>query len=209
MDKLVIVGAGGHARSVMDIALQSAEYEILGCIDPAPGNVLGRPIVGKDEDLDEFFLQGVRHIFVAIGDNSLRDRLYNRAISIGFEPINIMSRYAIVSPRAQLGRGICIMPGAVVNVNTVIEDNCIINTRCSIDHDCYIGKSSHVAPGVTLSGTVKIGNGVHIGTGASLIDKVSIGDWAYIGGGAVVVDNIPAGVMAYGVPAKVIRKLVP
>lgn len=208
MDKLVIVGAGGHARSVMDIALQNSDYEILGCIDSVAGEVLGKPILGKDEDLGDFFAQGVRHIFVAIGDNSLRDRLYDRAISIGFEPVNIISHYAVVSPRAQLGKGICVMPGAVVNVNTVIEDNCIINTRCSIDHDCHIGKSSHIAPGVTLSGTVKIGDGVHVGTGASLIDKVSIGDWSYIGGGAVVVGDIPSGVMAFGVPAKVIRKLV-
>jgi UDP-perosamine 4-acetyltransferase len=209
MDKLVLVGAGGHARSVMDIALQNADYEIIGCIDRAAGEVLGKPVVGKDEDLDDFLVQGIRHIFVAIGDNSLRDRLYDRAISIGFEAVNIISRYAVISPRAQLGKGICIMPGAVINVNTVVEDNCIINTRCSIDHDSHIGKSSHIAPGVTLSGTVNIGNGVHVGTGASLIDKVSIGDWSYIGGGAVVVNDLPSGVMAYGVPAKVIRKLIP
>ena len=207
MDKLVIIGAGGHARSVMDIALQSANYEILGCIDPFPGEVLGKPIIGKDEDLSTLFIQGVRHIFVAIGDNVRRERLYDQAISLGFEPVNIISQSAIVSPRAHLGTGICIMPGSVVNVNTVIEDNCIINTHCSIDHDCHIGKSSHIAPGVTLSGTVRIGEGVHVGTGASLIDKVSIGDWSYVGGGAVVIDDIPSGVMAYGVPAKVIRKL--
>jgi UDP-perosamine 4-acetyltransferase len=207
--KLIIIGAGGHARSVMDIALQNADYEIAGCIDPKPGEVLGKPVIGSDNDLETFFAEGIRHIFVAIGSNSLRHRLFDQVLSIGFEPVNVISRYATLSPRSHLGKGICIMAGAVINVNTVIDDNSIINTRCSIDHDCHIGKSSHIAPGVTLSGTVKIGDGVHVGTGASLIDKISIGDWAYIGGGAVVVDDIPSGVMAYGIPAKVIRKLVP
>lgn len=207
--KLIMIGAGGHARSVMDIALQNAGYEIVGCIDPAPGEVIGKPVIGSDNDLEAFFAGGVRHIFVALGNNSLRHRLFDQALSIGFEPVNIISRYAVVSPRAHLGIGICIMAGAVINVNTMIGDNCIINTRCSIDHDCHIGKSSHIAPGVALSRTVKSGEGVHIGTGASVIDGITIGDWAYIGSGAVVVNDIPSRVMGYGVPAKVVRKFVP
>jgi len=206
MDKLIIIGAGGHARSVVDIALQNADYEIVGCIDPAPGEVLGKPVIGSDNDLEAFFTRGIRLIFVAIGSNSLRHKLFNHALSVGFEPVNVISRYAAISPHAHLGKGICIMAGAVINVNTVIDDNSIINTRCSIDHDCHIGKSSHIAPGVTLSGTVKSGEGVHIGTGASVIDGITIGDWAYVGGGAVVVKDIPSGVMAYGVPARVIRE---
>lgn len=206
MNKLIIVGAGGHARSVMDIALQDADYEIVGCVDPLPGDVLGKPVVGNDTDLTTFFARGIRHIFIAIGNNSLRHSLFNQAISIGFEPVNIISRHAVISPRAHLGKGICIMAGAVVNVNTTIGDNSIINTRCSIDHDCEIGKSSHIAPGVTLSGRVKSGEGVHIGTGASVIDGITLGDWAYIGGGALVVKDIPPRVLAYGVPARVIRE---
>jgi UDP-perosamine 4-acetyltransferase len=206
MEKLIIIGAGGHARSVMDIALQNADYEIVGCIDPVPGDVLGKPVIGSDNDLETFFAGGIRHIFVAIGNNSLRHKLFNYALSIGFEPVNIISRYAAISPHAHLGKGICIMAGAVINVNTIIDDNSIINTCCSIDHDCHIGKSSHIAPGVAFSGTVKSGEGVHIGTGASAIDGITIGDWAYIGAGAVVVKDIPPGVMAYGVPARVIRE---
>lgn len=209
MKKLIIIGAGGHARSVVDIALQNGDYEIIGCIDPAPGNVLGVPVIGNDNDLPAIYSKGIDSIFVAIGDNQKRHKLYENAVSIGFEPVNIISQCATISPRVFLGKGICIMAGAVINVNTVIGDNCIINTHCSIDHDCSIGQSSHIAPGVALSGTVKIGEGVHIGTGASVIDGMSIGDWSYIGSGATVVKNVPAGVMAYGVPARVIRKLIP
>jgi len=206
MKKLVVVGAGGHARSVMDIVLQNADYEVVGCIDPVPGEVLGKPVIGNDKDLVAVFDRGIRHIFIAIGDNLLRHSLFDQAVSLGFEPVNLISRYAILSPRTHFGRGVCVMAGAVVNVNTAIADNCIINTRCSIDHDCQIGKSSHIAPGATLSGTVKIGEGAHIGTGASVIDGIAIGDWSYIGSGAAVVKDLPSRVMAYGVPAKVVRK---
>lgn len=207
MKKIIIVGAGGHARSVVDIALQIGEYEIVGCIDPVPGDVLGIPVIGSDDDLASLFANGIKHIFVAIGQNRRRHMLFNQAISIGFEPVNIISRQAVLSPRVNLGKGICIMAGAVVNVNTSIGDNCIINTRCSIDHDCHIGMSSHIAPGVALSGTVRAGEGVHIGTGASVIDGISIGDWSYIGCGAAVVNDLPTDIMAYGVPARVIRQL--
>jgi UDP-perosamine 4-acetyltransferase len=207
VEKLIILGAGGHARSVMDLLLQNNDYEIIGCIDPSSNDVLGQPVIGNDSDLEALYLRGIKNIFVAVGDNRLRDTLFQKVEAIGFRSINIISKYAMISPRAHLGKGICVMAGAVINVNTVIEDNAIINTHCSIDHDCYIGRSAHIAPGVALSGTVKIGTGVQIGTGASVIDGITIGDWAFIGGGAVVVNNIPEGVLAYGVPARIIRTI--
>jgi UDP-perosamine 4-acetyltransferase len=208
LKKLIIIGAGGHARSVIDIALQNAQYEIVGCIDPTPGDVLGIPVIGGDSDLESLLADGIQCVFVALGDNQRRHALFDRAVSMGFEPVNIVSRHAMISHRVQLGKGICIMAGAAINVNTVVNDNCIINTCCSIDHDCKIGKSSHIAPGVALSGTVNIGSGVHLGTGSAVIDRISIGDWSYIGAGAVVVRDLPPSVMAYGVPAKIIRELI-
>jgi len=207
LKKLLVVGAGGHARSVVDIALQTGDYELVGCIDSQPGDVLGVPVIGSDDDLDVLRSSGIKHIFIAVGHNHRRHALYNHALSLGFEPVNIISHQSVISPRANLGKGICVMAGAVVNVNTVIGDNCIINTRCSIDHDCRIGASSHIAPGVTLSGTVHVGDIVHIGTGASVIDGISIGSSTFIGSGAIVVKDLPANVLAYGVPARVIRKL--
>lgn len=206
LKKLVVVGAGGHARSVVDIALQIQEYDLVGCIDPHLGDVLGVPVIGSDDDLPTLRSKGIKYIFIAIGHNHRRHALFMRALSIGFEPVNIINSQSIISPRTKLGSGVCVMAGAVINVNTSIGDNCIINTHCSIDHDCQIGLSSHVAPGVTLSGTVKVGKIVHIGTGASVIDGISIGDSTYIGSGSVVVKDLPSNVLAYGVPARVIRK---
>jgi UDP-perosamine 4-acetyltransferase len=207
MEKLILLGAGGHARSVMDLLLQNDEYDVVGCLDPAPGAVLGIPVIGNDDQLDILFSKGIKKAFIAIGNNRLREKLFGRAQFIGFEIINIISRSATISPRASLGSGICVMAGAVLNVNTRIGDNCIINTRCSIDHDCTIGRSVHIAPGVTLSGSVKVGDGAHIGTGTAVIDGITIGEWAYVGGGAAVVKDIPAYTLAYGVPAKAVRNL--
>lgn len=207
MQKLIVVGAGGHARSVVDIALQNDEFELVGCIDPGNGDVLGIPVIGNDSDLPALRKKGIQNIFIAVGSNSRRNALFKEALRIGFEPVNIISRHSVISPRVRLGIGICVMAGAVVNVNVVIGDNSIINTRCSIDHDCKIGMSSHIAPGVTVSGTVVIGEGVHIGTGTSVIDGITIGDWSYIGGGAVVVKNLPSGIISYGIPARVVREI--
>lgn len=211
--KLIIIGAGGHARSVMDIALENDEYEIVGCLDPEYVNrkrvehMEDIPIVGTDEDLTGWYMRGITHIFVALGNNSLRKKLYEQSIHIGFQPVNIISRYARISPKAVLGNGICIMAGAVVNVNCNIGDGCIINTNCSIDHDCIIGEYAHIAPGVAISGTSIIGEGVHIGTNSAVIDGITIGEWSYIGAGAAVVKNIESHTMVYGVPAVPIKKI--
>lgn len=212
-NKVLIIGAGGHARSVMDIILQNNEYEIVGCIDncyDSRKQVEGMehiPIIGNDDMLLEFRKAGIYHCFVALGNNNLREKLFHKIKDLGFTPINVISKHAILSSTVNLGDGICIMPGAILNINVVVEDNCILNTNCSIDHDCFIGKNSHIAPGVTLSGAVVVNKNVQIGTGACVIDGINIRERAFIGAGATVVKDITAGMLAYGVPAKEIRKL--
>lgn len=212
-DKVIIIGAGGHARSVIDILLQNDEYDIAGCIDNCYNqkkSVEGMhqiPIIGNDDMLADIHKSGIQYCFVALGSNNLRARLFRHIVTIGYTPINAISKYAIISPTVKLGTGICIMAGAILNVNTIIEDNCIINTKCSIDHDCIIGANSHIAPGVTLSGTVKVGNNVQIGTGACVIDGITIGAGVFVGGGGVVVRDINPGMLAYGNPAREIRRL--
>ncbi len=209
--KLLIIGAGGHARSVIDIIFQDDSYSIVGCIDTCYGNksnVEGMddiPIIGNDDMLQSFYDQGIHFAFVALGSSKLRRKLFDMLEAIGYENINVISKHSVISRRAKLGKGICVMPGAVINVNSVIGDATIVNTSCSIDHDCTIFKGCHIAPGVTLSGTVTLGEGVHIGTGASVIDGISIGAETYVGGGAVVVNDLPSNVLAVGVPAKVKR----
>lgn len=212
-EKVVIVGAGGHARSVLDILIENEEYEIIGCLDPVYSErncveyMEDIPIIGTDDQLEDLYCQGVTNIFVAIGNNQIRKKLYKNAVAIGFCPINAISRYARVSSRTTLGRGICIMASAVVNVNCKIGNGCIINTNCSLDHDCIVGDFAHVAPGTAVSGSTQIGEGTHVGTNAAIIDGVTIGEWSYIGAGATVVKDVAAHTMAYGVPAVPVRTI--
>lgn len=210
-EKILIVGAGGHARSVLDIALQKDEYDIFGCVAPCFPQRLSVeyfeviPIVGTDDDLERIYQKGVKNVFVAIGDNRMRHELFEFTRKIGFNPVSIVSKHATISPRAMIGKGVCVMAGALINVNTEIGDNCIVNTNCAVDHDCSIGMSCHVAPGVTISGYTKIGIGTQLGTGSSVIDGVTIGEWSFIGAGAVVVGDLGSHVLAIGVPAKIVR----
>lgn len=216
MEKLIIIGAGGHARSCADILIQNNEYDIVGCVDRSYNGSdraflnIGThliPVVGNDDMLEELFRKGIRRVFIALGNNNVRRKLYEKTVDIGFSPINIISKYSVISPTAKLGNGICVMAGAVINVNTVIGNDCIINTNCSLDHDCIVGAHCHIAPGTAVSGTVCIGNNVQLGTGTSVIDGLTIGDGAFIGAGSVVVKDIPENVLAYGVPARVIKNI--
>lgn len=209
--KVVVIGAGGHARSVIDILMENEEYEVVGCLDPiySPQKEImcmnGVPVVGTDEDMGKFLKLGYDYIFVAIGNPNIRKKLYEKSIEIGYTPINVISQYARVSRYAKIGMGNCIMAGAVVNVNCRIGNGCIINTNASVDHDCQLGDYVHVAPGVAISGSSQLGDGVHIGTNAAVIDGITIGAWSYVGAGAAVVGDIPEHKMVYGVPARVIR----
>lgn len=213
-NKVVIIGAGGHARSVIDIILQNKQYEVAGCIDDPEkyGGFLegipGIPILGDDAVLEKVYASGIKYAFVAIGNNATRKKLFDQIIETGFTLINVVSNYAHISPFAHIGRGTCVMAGAIINVNADIGDNCIINTNCSIDHDCIVESHCHIAPGVAMSGTVHVGELTQIGTGASIIDKISIGAGSFVGAGAVVVDNIEDGILAHGIPAKKIRNLI-
>lgn len=213
LDKVIVIGAGGHARSVMDIILENNEYEIIGCLDPIypTSTCVERmediPIIGTDDELKRFYDEGIHSIFIAIGSNTLRKKLQQKAIAIGYQPINVISKYARISSRAKLGVGNCVMAGAVINVNCCIGDGCIINTNSSLDHDCSVGDFAHVAPGVAVSGTTDIGEGTHIGTNTAVIDGITIGSWSYIGAGAAVVKDIAEHTLAYGVPAKPIKDI--
>lgn len=212
--KLVVIGAGGHARSVLDIILQNNEYDVAGCVDNIfpefkhVPNMEEISIIGNDELLPKLYDSGINNIFVAIGNNKLRASIYEKAVSIGFEPVSVISRHAVISPRAYIGSGTCVMAGAVINVNCSVGNNCIINTNSSLDHDCTVGNHCHVAPGVAVSGTVNIGDCVHLGTGTNVINGISIGKNSFIGVGSAVVKNIPEGVLAYGVPAKIIKECI-
>lgn len=210
--KLVIWGASGHAAMVADIIRLRGEYEIVGFLDDINSKrhgmeFCGSTILGGKEQLDFLAKQNVQNLIVGFGNCNVRVKLAELIKSKGFNLITAIHPQAIIAANVSIGAGSVIMPGAVINTLSVIGENVIINTCASVDHECMIGKGAHICPGTHLAGQVTIGQTTWVGIGSTIIDKVKIGHRTFIGAGAVVVNNIPDDVVAYGVPAKVIRKV--
>lgn len=210
LNKIVLIGGGGHCKVIVSILKEIKKYEIVGISDSQKkGNfVLGIPIKFDDKDLPQLFKNGIKNAFVSIGsvgDSSKRVEIFEFITKIGFKVPVIISPYALISEEVEIDIGTVIMSGVIINSGVKIGKNCIINTGAIIDHDCKIGDHVHIAPGVSISGFVSIGDGSHIGTGASVIDRISVGSNSIIGSGATVISDIPNFCTAVGVPAKIIK----
>ncbi len=206
------VGAGGHAKVIIDILRQGSQYEVVALTDSNPklwgSRYCDVPILG-DDHLLATLQPKVQHTFLGIGSvrsNALRPNLYQRVRELGFEFINAIHPTAVISPAAKLGYGVTVMAGAILNPGVSIGDNVIINTGAIVDHDCTIADHSHIAPGVCLSGSVRVGRNCHVGVGACVLQGIAIGDEATIGAGAVVVRDVAPGATVVGVPAKALPR---
>lgn len=191
---VILLGASGHAKVVIELFAGAGRYRVAGCLDVvASGDVLGVPILGADDLLPTLHAKGIRHAFVAVGSNVLRSRLTARVRALGYELANAISPDAVISPSAVLGTGIAVMSGVRVNACAQIGDGVIINTSASIDHDCVVGDFAHCGPGVHLAGNVRIGEGALLGVGVSAIPSVAVGAWAIVGAGGAIVRDVPRG----------------
>jgi sugar O-acyltransferase (sialic acid O-acetyltransferase NeuD family) len=203
---LIVFGAGGHARVVLD-ALREGGASPKWVIDDNPSrlNLDGVPILSSSDERWTA-LSGFRYI-VAIGDNRTRAQVYQRLLDRGGAPVSVRHPSAVVSGQAEVGEGVVVLPAAVVNPGSRIGMDSILNTSCSVDHDCCIGNHVHICPGVRLAGEVTIGASSMVGTGATVLPRIRIGTQCLIGAGAVVHRDIPDLSVAVGVPARVVRRL--
>jgi len=207
--KVLGLGAGGHARVVLDAAQETGDYEIIGLIDLSEStsgkSVDGVEILGSEARLEDLYQRGIRHVFNGIGgisDNTLHAEVYHRVVQLGFEFVTVIHPRATISRNVSIGSGSVLLAGAVVNAGTIIGANVIVNTNATIEHECLIGNHVHVAPGAILAGKVKVGNHAHIGAGSIIRQGIVVESQAIVGAGAVVVKNIPAGTCVIGVPAR-------
>jgi UDP-perosamine 4-acetyltransferase len=203
---ILVIGAGGHAKVCIEL-LQAMEETVDFCIGNHESQdfCLSIPVIKGDENLFSLRQQGYEKVFIAIGANHLRKKLANTAIDLGFDLVNAISPQALISPSAQLGKGVAVMAGAIINAESQIQDLAIINTGASVDHDCQIGASVHVAPQCALAGEVQIGEASFLGIGTKVIPGICIGKNVMIAAGGVVISNIPDNVTARGIPAKIVE----
>ena len=207
MDRIVIIGAGGHAASVADALLASGYWDVLGLIAPESekdASVCGLIVIGDESELESLAADGVvAAIGVgSVGDASVRMRVAARVRDAGLELPAIVHPKASVSTHACVEQGVFVAAGAVVGPHAVLGECCIVNSGAVVDHGCSIGAYAHIAPGAALSGNVTVGEGAHVGTGASVIQGASIGKRAVVGVGSAVVRDIPDDARAWGVPCK-------
>ena len=208
--RVLILGAGGHGRVVLDILLQTREYDIIGFLDNNPDihgrRVDGIPVRGGIDDLERIRAESrVGGAIIAIGDNGVRRGLARQMEQTGIELINAVHPSATLAYNATIGRNVVIAAGAVVCANCQIGDSVILNTGCIIDHQTMVGEGSHICPGVRIAGRVKVEPGVFIGIGATVVPKVTLGCEAIVGAGAVVLEDVLPMATVVGVPAVPIK----
>lgn len=203
MSRLLVLGAGGHAKVVLDIAVGMGAFDQIGFLDDDAtiNQVWGYPIIGKVEEYAQFISEYDQAI-VAIGNNKVRGTLIEKLKDVGYTIPTLIHTTAYVSPFAHIERGTVVMAKAVVNANASIGEGVIINTGAIVEHDNQIASGVHISPNVSLGGTVKIGKNTWIGIGATVIHNIEIAENVIVGAGSVVIRNIKAGQTVKGVPAK-------
>lgn len=206
---VILVGAGGHARVLLDALVSQGELSVIGLADADAGRqgdtVNGVPVLGDDDWLLANHSGDTVTLVNGMGstrDTHPRRRIFEAFRSHGFAFARVVHATATIARDVTLGEGVQVMAGAIIQTGAVLADNVLVNTGAIVDHDCRIGAHCHVAPGVVLSGSVTVGQGTHIGTGACVIQGVCIGSDALIGAGAVVIRDVPDGAVVFGVPAR-------
>lgn len=203
---LVLLGAGGHARSLLGL-LAARGLRAAGCIAPAapaegwPGDC---PWLGDDTALEALDSGSVALVngVGSVGSTALRRKVFDAARARGFAFPPVTHPSAIRAEDVTLADGAQVLAGAILQAGVTVGENALLNTGCIVDHECRIGAHAHLAPGVTLSGGVTIGRGVHVGTAAVVIQGICIGDGALVGAGAVVTKDVAPGVTVVGNPAR-------
>src|SRR5258708_23787077 len=210
-ERVLVIGAGGHARSVLDVIRSEGRYQVAGLVDsfqPRGTQALGSQVLG--EELDRPGLcreQGTTLGLVAIGDTWQRRAAMQRgrALVPGFAFVSSVPPAATVAGDVTIESGTVVMAGAAVVSRSRIGNGCIVNTLASLDHDGVMEDYSSLAPGAVTGGHVRLGTAAALGLGARVVHNRRIGAHAVVGAGALVMEDIPAEVVAFGAPAQVIR----
>lgn len=186
-EKIVLIGGGGHCKSVIDVVEQENKYEIIGVIDTKENigkKVLGYQIIGCDDDLSEVF-KICKNAVVSVGhikSNALRVSLFEKAKNIGFNMPTIISPLAYVSRYSKIGEGSVVFHHALVNSNAEVGKNCIINTKALIEHDSIIRDNCHISTASVINGGVVVKENTFFGSNSVSKEYVEIDGFIKAGG---------------------------
>jgi sugar O-acyltransferase (sialic acid O-acetyltransferase NeuD family) len=210
-EKIILIGGGGHCKSVIDTIESEGRFDIAGIVDVPDKiheKILGYEIFACDDDLPRLVGE-YRYFFIAVGlirDFRPRLNMYERLRKLGCEMPVIVSPRAYVSPHAGISAGTLVMPFAFINAGASIGANCIINTSSIVEHDTIIGANNHISTACVVNGTCTIGENNFLGTNATLLNNIRVGNNNLIGASSVVVKNVGDGLKLFGNPATVIGK---
>ncbi len=213
---LVGLGAGGHARVVLEILQVAPVAPILGLLDPDPdlhGRLLqGVPVLGGDALLVDLRSRGVTHFFLgagAAGSLAVRERTHQAALAAGLLPVDALHPRAWISPSAAWATGLTAMAQAVVHPGARLGTQVVVNTGAIVEHDCRVGDLAYLAPAACLLGGCEVGAGAFLGAGCIIKQGLRIGEHAVIGAGAVVLEDVPPFTTVVGNPARTLRPRPP
>lgn len=203
-NNIILVGGGGHCKSVIDVA-ESAGYNIIGVLDmpeEVGRSVLDYKVIGTDDDIPQYVDKAEFIITVGFIKNpAIRVRIYNKVKEAGGKLATIVASTAHVSRYATLGEGTVVMHQAVVNAGAQVGANCIINTFCNIEHDAVIGAQCHISTGTMVNGDCMVGERVFIGSQSVLANGITVGEDIIVGAGSVVRKSISEKGVYAGNPA--------
>ena len=204
---LIIVGAGGHARVVIDAA-ELQGFNILSIVDTnyheQDETIINYQVIGGFSELGHFDRKAT-NVFIAIGDAKERAFYFDEVKNMGFSIPKIIHPTAILSKYVTIGDGVFVNSGVILNATVVIDENSVVNTGAILDHEVHLGRHSHVAPGCKIGGRVKIGDFTFIGIGATVIDKIKIGSHVIVGAVSVVIRDVESNSTVVGIPARRIK----
>jgi acetyltransferase EpsM len=200
--RLLVVGAGGHAKVVVDAA-RAAGFAIAGIVGDRDGRstLLGVEVSENAHGID------AEGFIIAIGNNITRAKVFAEYAEGPLPPLSVVHPSAIIADGVTIGEGTFVAAGVVVNVDARIGRDVILNTACAVDHDVVVGDHSLVGPTASLCGESRLGEGVTFGAGASIIPVKTVGDWTTVGAGAAVINDLPERTVCVGVPARNIRRI--
>lgn len=196
MENIVIVGFGGHGKSVADCIERQSKYRIVGYTDFQSHSDCKYAYLGTDAALGELYQSGVHNAAICIGylgKGDVREKLYSKLKKTGYTMPIIIDPSAIISETAVLGEGTFVGKMAVINAEAEVGKMAIINTKALVEHDCKIGDYTHIAVSAVLCGEVSVGQASFVGANSTIIQSRKLGDRVIVGAGSVVTKDIENG----------------